>query len=452
MNRPINIAAGVVLGLAISLPTMAAGPQHSPRMAETMDYFFNGAYMAEPPTSVHTVPILELGVGWDLNMGCGTFDPSITAGNQLNGLTEGFKQMMDNVIQAATAAVAGLPAMAIQRADPGLYEMLQQGILQAKMDFEWAETSCEQMANVMMGKEEFPWENYKLNAKVGEWSTSINASGGDAVSAKKAATDQMDGNAGTDWVCNIAKGGTGQPPIRSIYDTALVGYNILFDRANSCDGASVPAAAGVGTPLWEYWSDPDFAAAYVVDVVGEREVRTCNNCTKVRGEAGKGLTYKYQLTRNSIRTDLTNLVNGVTLMNWGNLNRVSAPPGVTISQPIIDSIRNRPVAAQANMINKLSGEVAYARTIEQGRLSTLLLQTGMGEPNVSTKPDAVKAIQNAVNQLELEMNQLEREVKVRQYIVSNTINKILGMEEKSIQQTRPISRGDATVVTPTGQP
>jgi len=43
--------------------------------------------------------------------------------------------MMNNIIQSATGAVASLPALAIQRADPALYDLLQQGILQGKMDF-----------------------------------------------------------------------------------------------------------------------------------------------------------------------------------------------------------------------------------------------------------------------------------------------------------------------------
>ena len=288
---------------------------------------------------------------------------------------------------------------------------------------------------------------------MGDWSTSINASGGDAVSAKAAAENNVAGDAGTEWICNASHGGSGQPPIKSIHDVARVGYNILFDRVNSCDTSTIAAGVGVGTPLWEYWNSPMLAANWVVDVVGEREIKTCNNCgRKVRGEPGKGLSYKYQLTRNTVRGDLADLVTGASLMNWTNLNRVSAPPGVSISQPIIDSIRNRHPDAQDSMITKLAGEVAYARTMEQGRLATQMLQSGLGEPNVAAHTDAVKSVDKAVSQIELEMVQLEREVRVRQAIVSSTIQKILGMEEKVIQETRPVRRGDATTVSPMGQP
>src|SRR5690554_7997582 len=74
-----------------------------------------GGLISGPPTQIQTIPILSFGAGWDLNMACGEFDPKMTVKNQLNGLTDGFKNMMDNVINSATAAVASLPALAIQK-------------------------------------------------------------------------------------------------------------------------------------------------------------------------------------------------------------------------------------------------------------------------------------------------------------------------------------------------
>jgi integrating conjugative element protein (TIGR03755 family) len=159
--------------LATSIPSFADNMQFSPRLSEAFEYQIGGGYNGSPPTPVHTVPILDLGIGWDLNMECGEFDPKISVSNQLNGITDGFRNMMDNIIQSATGAVAQLPALAIQKANPALYDMLQQGILQGKLDFEWAETSCDEMARVMMGEQSFPFEKYKLSAKTNNWAQQI---------------------------------------------------------------------------------------------------------------------------------------------------------------------------------------------------------------------------------------------------------------------------------------
>src|SRR3546814_6839027 len=61
----------------------------------------------------------------------------------------GFQTIMSNVIQNATSAVASLPALIIQRADPGLYNLLTNGVLQARLDFDRSKLTCRAMAEKM---------------------------------------------------------------------------------------------------------------------------------------------------------------------------------------------------------------------------------------------------------------------------------------------------------------
>src|SRR3546814_5758505 len=56
---------------------------------------------------------------------------------------------MSSVIQNATSAVASLPALIIQRADPGLYNLLTNGVLQARLDFDRSKLQCRAMAEKM---------------------------------------------------------------------------------------------------------------------------------------------------------------------------------------------------------------------------------------------------------------------------------------------------------------
>src|SRR5690606_11536967 len=60
----------------------------------------------------------SVGVGWNSNLICGDMSITTTLQNPLNGITNGFQTIMSNVIQNATSAVASLPALIIQRADP----------------------------------------------------------------------------------------------------------------------------------------------------------------------------------------------------------------------------------------------------------------------------------------------------------------------------------------------
>lgn len=451
MKKNIQLMYATIC-LVFSSVVSASTVNHSPRLTGTIDYEIGGGYISQAPTTIHTVPILELGIGWDMNMECGEFDPQISVANQLNGITDGFQDMMSNIIQAATGFVANLPALAIQRANPGLYDMLQQGILQGKLDFEWAETSCEEMSQVLMGEKSFPFENYKMSIKSNNWSQEIAASGGDAIAAKEALDNINHGNAGAEWVCGANKGGTGQQPIKALTDVVQVGYNIMYDRTNSCTTAAVSASLGSGTPLWAYWNGPVAASNWATRVVGDIEIRTCDGCRKMRGTPGKGLTYMHRDMTNILVSDISDLVSGATTLSWQNLNRVSAPPGVHINDIIIMAIRQRSTTARGEMIRKLAGEVAYARLVEQGRLLIQVLRTGVKEPNVSAFEPAKIAVDEAINQIKTELELLEKDIKTRQAIAKNTIRRMLGNEEKAVQETSINRRSKPSGINQLGLP
>jgi hypothetical protein len=150
--------------------------------------------------------------------------------------------------------------------------------------------------------------------------------------------------------------------------------------------------------------------------------------------------------------DLEDLVTGATQLTWQNLNRVSAPPGVIVNDAIIMAVRKRDAQGQGEMIRKLAGEIAYARLVEQGRLLTQLLRTGVKEPNVAAFEPAKIVVNDAIDQLQVELDQLDLEIKTRQAIAQNTILRILGQEEKSVQNTRKVDRGKASGTNQLGQP
>jgi hypothetical protein len=172
----------------------------------------------------------------------------------------------------------------------------------------------------------------------------------------------------------------------------------------------------------------------------------------MRGIPGKGLTYKHRDMTNQIADDLEDLVTGATTLSWQNLNRVSAPPGIEITNTIIFAIRKRDANAQDEMIKKLAGEIAYAKLIEQGRLITQVMRTGVKEPNISNFEPAKEVVNEAIDQLQVELDQLDKEIKTRQMVAKNTLNRIMGLEEKAVQETRAFRTTKPSGVNTLGQP
>lgn len=85
---------------------------------------------------------ISVGGGWNNNLVCGNMSMSNTLQNQLNGATSGFQNIMSSVVQNATSAVASLPALILQRANPALYNLITNGILQARLDFDRSKGTC----------------------------------------------------------------------------------------------------------------------------------------------------------------------------------------------------------------------------------------------------------------------------------------------------------------------
>lgn len=437
---------GLVLAFLAVLSgfTVASSLEHSPRLQAIMGYQIGGGYLPDKPTNEMAIPTLQLGSGWDVNINLNKFDPRIAVGNQLSGLTEGIHEMLGSIIEAATGDVVALAGMAIQRANPGLYDMLQQGVVQGRMDFEAAEKSFEETAQSLMDDASLPFQKYAKAIKSQNLSKAIeDLSGskiGDAIQARLDFKDMDHFNGGAEWVCGDKKGGSGlMEPIKAIEDVVEVGYNIMFDRT-ACETGAVDAATGVGTPLYSYWTSPAQASAWSKRVLGDIEIRTCDGCKKLSGTLGKGLTYLHRDMADGIQTGLEDLVTGATDLTYANLEAVSAPPGVMINDTIIMAIRKRNAAGRAEMISKLAGEVAYTRLVEQGRLLTQLLRTGSKEPNVASMEPAKQAINEAIDQLKSELDLLHREVNVRESIAQKTLLTIMGMEEKAIQSTKVFDR------------
>ena len=78
----------------------------------------------------------DLKVGGKLKFGagysCGKFDPSASLQNFMNNLKNGVDDAMNTVSQAASSAVAGLPALLLSRNSPDLYELLQTNVFRAE--------------------------------------------------------------------------------------------------------------------------------------------------------------------------------------------------------------------------------------------------------------------------------------------------------------------------------
>ena len=401
--------------LCVSLSVKAA-------QAPTEDSFWYYEIGGAEPVSVPANPsVVSVTLGGSAQLGlgysCGKFDPVAAVTNTLNDIGAGVDNMMNAMTAAATSAIAALPALILQRANPGLYDLFQNALIKAEETMQLATKSCEQMeAEIAQGKN--PYADLITLSKGNDWKVQMGIGGNDAVTAKDT-VESSNGDNGVPWIGGQA-GGSGQPVLEFTGDIVEAGYNINMNRAVT-DTTPVPAASA--TRLSEIWSSPADARDWTVDVVGENIVTTCDTCRK-DSIPGTGLLPKLYQESATVTTEIQNLVSGATLPTLANLDQITAP-GVAITRQVIEAIREMPASEQSLIMGRLVSEISTARTVEKALYARRLLLSGRQVPEVYATEVAREHADNSIAELDKEIENLLFETRVRKEVVSDTVATLL---------------------------
>ena len=376
---------------------------------------------------------IGVGVGWNSNLICGDMSIQTTLRNQLNGITQGFQQIMSNVIQSATSAVASLPALIIQRADPGLYNLLTNGVLQARLDFDRSKLTCRAMAEKMadMAGGQLGWSRVAEGMALRDAVAST-----DAVSAVEQA-ERRRGNGGVPWVGGGNAGGSGQPAIKIVGDVTRAGYNLVNGR--SVTDASSVAPASCASLSCQTWTSPQAAVEWATRVLGEKEQRTCDSCTKTQTVPGVGLTpliqEEYDTKLQALR-DLVSKAKNTTPENLREAGSASLP----ITRGVVEALRDEP--DQDLLARRLASEVALSSVLEKALLLQRTLLTGKKEPNVAANELAVEAVNHESDTLDREIRNLKTELELRRELANNSPMAIIQRHGTRAAGSRGIFEGD----------
>lgn len=370
-------------------------------------------YMA-PPSRGNT-KVIDLGIGWKANLMCGNFDIKTTIKNDLNGLKDGFKDLMANVVDSAKGAVASMPAMILQRANPQLYDLLTNGMYQGKLDFNRLKTSCEEMSKILADR--------TLGGKWGQAADlesykQITASQPDAKQAQKDLENKK-GKEGKAWVGGQKKGGENQEPIHIVGDVVKAGFNLLNKR-NVLDKSTVSNCDG---SLCQTWDNPQTAADFLTKVIGEQSISTCKEeCgTKTSSKAGVGLSPEIEEEHVRTIVKLENVLN-MDVPKPEILAELSSTT-VPVTRGLIESLRDDPDVALLSQ--RLAAEIATSKVMEKMLLARRAVLAGMREPYVSQNAEAQTELERTLNIIDREISQVKLEMDMQKMITGNTASVIL---------------------------
>jgi integrating conjugative element protein (TIGR03755 family) len=437
--RPHILAVALVCAATIAAAGVAwaqtrSGVQHQGSVIGDDVLYSIGGGRAVSMGGAANMHSIGVGVGWNSNLICGDMSITTTLQNQLNGITNGFQAIMSSVIQNATAAVASLPALIIQRADPGLYNLLTNGVLQARLDFDRSKLTCRAIANRMadMAGGQLGWDQLAEGMALKQSVAST-----DAVSAIDEAEANR-GNNGVPWVGGDNAGGAGQPPVRVVGDVTRAGYNLINGRSVT-DTSSIAPSSCSGNLACQTWNSPDDAATWAVRVLGEQEQRTCDACTKTVTTPGVGLTPLIQEAYEDKLQVLQELVAGSRPTSFDNL-QAAGSASLPVTRGVIEALRDEP--DQDLLARRLASEVALASVLEKALLLQRTLLTGRKEPNVAANELAQKAVTHESDILDREIHNLKTELELRRELANNSPMAIIQRHGTRAAGSRGVYEGD----------
>ncbi|MEL6965072.1 MAG: integrating conjugative element protein [Pseudomonadota bacterium] len=400
--------------LASIIPTVALGQQ--PTVGTGSWYYsMGGAAPISPAPNINAATFTFGGApGLQLPKACGSLDPVVSIGNTLGQISDGFDQLDELLVLAATEAIAALPAIILQRANPGLYEHFQGALSSAKQLYDISIKSCERIVEDSVNGRN-PFEDWVAVARRGTYQRLINEDDADAVAAEEEVAT-TNGNEGFVWIDDERRAGIDQDPVEVIREVVQAGYNLILGQPVTSEGAP-PVGPGVRLP--ELFPTPADAGEFAVTVLGDQIIQVCEGCSSTT-TSGVGLAPSYAAERQVIDEELAAILAQGGPVDLETLENVSAASVAVTPQLISTLSLVEDAQDRAVLIGRLAGDIATARTVEQALSVRRLLYSGRKVPQVSSNANALAAIDSALEELEREINAFMFEARIQKELVSDT--------------------------------
>lgn len=364
---------------------------------------------------------------WNLGNAC-SFDPSISVGNYVSDFKKSIYGVKSAVLASASSMVRGMALDALQKANPGLYDMVTKSIAQASLQYDLAIKNCNDIQKDIDAGQN-PIDGWVTLSNKAAWTAANTAGGKDAVTTQEE-IEENSGDQGVTWVDGKTAGGKGQPPINIVKDTVSVGYQYWDD-------------SDMNSRIKKVFPTPEGATQYAHKVIGETTIRTCTNCQRLTTRVALGLKAAHREEAEVLLEKMADIVNTEDTVSVETIASLSAPGmGITINREVIIALRGEDPADRAILSQRLASEIAMHRQVEKMMLLREILKTAKQDPNIAVNEEAVKTIDKKLKLIRDTLDEMLWERKVRQELATPTAATIIeraNMRNSDPSAVRPVT-------------
>lgn len=364
------------------------------------------------------------------NLDACNFDLKKSVQLHLNDVRRNLYALERNIVDSARSLLRTSALSVLQRANPGLYDMLTRGIANAQLGFDVAVKNCEQMRRDIAADKNplYGWLRLAAHAR---W-TATDREIDPALIDKSNKTNP--GSEGIPWVDGTYAGGEGQPPIAITADVIRAGYRYWYGMTRNGTDNEHNRLRGL-------WGDVEEAVSWAQEVLGETRLRFCVDCEAFKTEAGRGLQAELArgqrrytaLLKRLVRSDKRPLASELSALSANGMR-------VGVNMAVLQALKNEAPANRNLFVERLAAEIALSDAVEKALIARQLLYAGAASPNIANNGQAQLLIKGLQERLHGEMNNVLFEHRVRSEVLTGTARMLLARTNAPLPLPAPPGR------------
>ncbi len=390
------------------------------------------------------------GVKWNVGGTCGDFDMDFSIGNTLS--KKELQRMWNNWLTQAKKAFdpATLLALAFQRANPDLYEILQNGIIEARGVFDEDMNVCKNIQDTVMDQAPGGWieklstgEEFNKRAKRAYDGARVDV--GDVV--------DFSSDAGDKGFTLLEKkfGGRGQRDAPIIGLASQAGFNIAADRTLSSNNSKIDlnnvsaitsSSKKVIHPFLNYFSRPSEVTRFVTEIVGETKLASRKGSNAITNTKNVGLTKILNDEEKRFYDGIDEIVDvvergvDITLVK-SDINAFNTHiQGTQLTPSMIQELSLMPSYKQESYKHALAREYAFLYTMDKTFVARRIIIMGSKETSITEAKPVYDMLMTKVKELDSELELVETEHRLRSLYAGSASTKLY--ERAMLNRTKGI--------------
>lgn len=380
-----------------------------------------GKLLPLPGAGVYTFSIrstFNMGYGYS----CGAFNYHSNITQMINQFLSQVRQIPGQLMDAFSAAVAGLPNYLLMKANASLYNTINNTLNETTELFRLSYKSCEKIEEeIRRNPDTNPYQGFIQASIADKWHYGADSGENITDVSEEIKQDPVDP---ITWLGGRTAG-TLNNPIQVNRDLTVAGYNILIGRTGDVSTTAAPTGALALEPIVRVWSNPGLAGQWIQEVIGDQKLVLQKPAPDPESIPGKGLRPKVVALELEILEALMDVYNhnDYTLIN----NYLSLPG---ISGRLADGLRTLPQGEASVLIDRLVSEMAVKEAQERLFLIRQMIYTALKIPDLQAASIAGSAAEQIVLNKTMPgirdaLDEVISDLELRQRTINPTILTIL---------------------------